>query len=105
MRSMSTITEFEKEYGKKFEYGHGVGHDKVETICRAIEAVAPPADKIDYGDTKQLNKIRAEIRTWLENAQGLELLTGTFSRSPEDHIGTKDVGMVRIIDKEWRIVD
>jgi branched-chain amino acid transport system substrate-binding protein len=105
IRSNAFVKAFEKEYGKKFNYGNGAGHDKMETILRAIEAVAPAADKIDYKNQQQLTKIREDIRTWLENAKGLELLTGTFSRSPEDHIGTKDVGMVRIIDGKWLPVD
>ena len=101
IKSKAFVEAFEKQYKKKFNYGNGVGHDKMETILKAIEAVALPADKIDYKNADQLKKIRADIRTWLENAKGLELLTGTFSRSPEDHIGTRDVGMVRIIDGKW----
>jgi branched-chain amino acid transport system substrate-binding protein len=103
--AMGFVKAFEKEYGKKFNYGNGVGYDKMETLLRAIKAVAPPANKIDYDNAKQLKKIRADIRDWLEKTKGLELLTGTFSRSPQDHIGTTEVGMVRIIDKKWLPVE
>lgn len=105
VKSREFVEGFEKEYGKKFNYGNGVGHDKMETILRAIEAVAPPADKIDYQNAEQLKHAREQIRTWIENAKGLDLLTGSFSRSAEDHIGTKDVGMVRIVDGKWVSVD
>lgn len=101
IKSKAFVEAFEKEYKKKFNYGNGVGYDEMETVLRAIEAVAPFADKIDYKNVDQLKKIRADIRTWLENAKGLELLTGTFSRSPEDHVGMRDLGKVRIIDGKW----
>lgn len=105
IKSKSIVQAFEKDYGKKFNYGNGVGYDKMETILRAIQAVAPAADKINYRDAKQLTKIRENIRNWIENAKGLDLLTGTFSRSSEDHIGTRDVGMVRIVNGKWVSVD
>jgi branched-chain amino acid transport system substrate-binding protein len=105
VKSKTFVQGFEKAYGKKFNYGNGVGSDKVETILRAIQAVAPPADKIDYKNANQLKKIREDIRNWLENAKGLDLLLGTYDRSPEDHIGTRDVGMVRIVDTKWVPVD
>lgn len=77
----------------------------METVLRAVAAVAPPADKINYQDAQQMKKIREDIRSWLERTKGLNLLTGTFDRSPEDHIGTRDVGMVRILDGKWVSVD
>lgn len=104
-KSKAFVQAFEKEYGKKFNYGNGVGHDKVETVLRAIQAVAPPADKIDYKNAGQLKKIREDIQNWIENTQNLDLLLGTYSRSPKDHIGTKDVGMVRVVDAKWTPVD
>lgn len=101
IKSRAFVQSFEKEYGKKFNYGNGVGYDKMETILKAIEAVAPSADKIDYNNADQLKRIREDIRTWLEHTKGLELLTATFSRTPEDHIGTRDVGIVRLMDQRW----
>jgi branched-chain amino acid transport system substrate-binding protein len=105
IKAKGFVQVFEKEYGKKFNYGNGVGYDKMETVLRAIQAVAPPADKINYRDSKQLTKIREDIRNWLENTKGLDLLLGTYSRSPEDHIGTRDIGMVRIVDGKWITVE
>jgi branched-chain amino acid transport system substrate-binding protein len=105
IKAKGFVQAFEKEYGKKFNYGNGVGYDKMETVLRAIQAVAPPADKIDYKNADQLKKIREDIRNWIENAKGLDLLLGTYNRSPEDHIGTRDVGMVRIVDGKWITVE
>jgi branched-chain amino acid transport system substrate-binding protein len=105
VKSRAFVQAFEKEYGKKFNYGNGVGADKVETILRAIRAVAPEADKIDYKNAGKLKKIREDIRNWIENAKGLDLLLGTYSRSAEDHIGVKDTGMVRLVDGKWILAD
>lgn len=105
MKAMEFVRPFLKEVGKKkFNYANALGHDKMETILRAIEAVAPPADKIDYNNAEQLKKIREDIRTWIENRKGLELITGTFSRSPMDHIGMLDLGVVQVVDGKWVLV-
>lgn len=105
IKSRSFVQAFEKEYGKNFNWGNGGGYDKMETIFRAIEAVAPPADKIDYKNADQLKKIRSDIRDWIENAKGLDLLLGTYSRTPDDHIGRRDVGLVKLIDAKWYPAD
>jgi len=34
MRAKEFVQAYEKEYGKKFNYGNGVGYDKMETILR-----------------------------------------------------------------------
>lgn len=105
IKAMEFVRPFLKEVGKKnFNYANALGHDKMETILRAIEAVAPPADKIDYNNAEQLKKIREDIRTWLENKKGLELMTGTFSRSPTDHIGMHDLECVQVVDGKWALV-
>lgn len=104
VKSRPFVQAFEKEYNKTFNWGNGAGYDKIETICRAIEAVAPPADKIDYRNADQLKKIRNDIRNWIENAK-LDLLLGTYSRTPDDHIGRRDVGLVKLIDAKWYPAD
>jgi branched-chain amino acid transport system substrate-binding protein len=99
------VTRFEKEYGKKFNWTNATGYDMLVTLAKAIEAVAPPADKINYNDAAQMKKIRSDIRDWMENTKGLELLLGTYNRSPDDHIGVKDVGLVKLINGKWNLVD
>lgn len=86
------IDLYQEEHGSPPETSfHAIGWDTVELFRLAIE---------EAGSTDG-----EAIRDALENLQEVDLLTGTLSYSPEDHVPRKTVFLIEVVDGEFQLVE
>lgn len=96
---MELYSEYTRKHGE-FSLYAGHAWDQIYMITEALKKVDP---KLDPAKSKDLKKIRAQLRDNLEAIKGFVGQNGTFNYTPDNHngLGPKCYVPVMIKDGKW----